>query len=44
MLIFDIFDEADAQLTAKKSFIYSEGKSDALDERHFRTLIAAGLL
>lgn len=29
---FDIFDEVDAQLIPKKSFIYSVGKSSKLDE------------
>lgn len=29
--IFDIFDEVDAQLSPKKSFVYSIGKSSTLD-------------
>ena len=35
----DIFDEADAQMTPKKSFVYSIGKQTSLDHLHYRCLV-----
>ena len=34
--VFDIFDEVDALMTPKKSYIYSIGKSSPLDESLIR--------
>ena len=34
--MFDIFDEVDALMTPKKSFVYSIGSSSKLDERVLR--------
>ncbi len=42
--VFDIFDEVDAQLSPKKSFIYSIDKSNPLDEIEYRANIAMGLI
>jgi hypothetical protein len=44
MDIFDVFDEVDAQLSPKKSFIYSVNKSDELNQADFRISIAATML
>lgn len=44
MDVFDIFDEVDAQLSPKKSFIYSIGGGSDLDEEEYRISIAASLL
>ena len=41
---FDIFDEVDAQMHPKKSFVYSIGASSQLDEPEFRADVCIALL
>ena len=41
---FDIFDEVDAQMHPKKSFVYSIGTSSQLDEEGFRANICIAFI